>query len=341
MTAAITHRRVRVNGIDVHLAEAGNGPPVVLLHGFPELWCSWRHQLPAVAQAGYHVIAPDLRGYGLTTAPGAVEDYAMTRMVADVTGLLDLLGEDRAVLVGHDWGANIAWATTQLHPGRVRALVALSVPLMPRPPAPPTQILRQMAGDHFNWALYFQEPGTAEAEMEADVPRTLRLVFSALSGDAPGGLAERLLGRLPAGSTLLDPIPDPGRPPAWLTDGDFGTYVTAFEQTGFTGALNRYRNLDRDWADLSALGATVIDQPTLFLGGEHDTATRFLDRRPMERAVSSLRSVIIPGSGHWLQQERPQAVNDEILAFLDASGPMATPPRQIADRPVPSEERQR
>ena len=236
MTAAITHRRVRVNGIDVHLAEAGDGPPVVLLHGFPELWCSWRHQLPAVARAGYHVIAPDLRGYGLTTAPGAVEDYAMTRMVADVTGLLDLLGEDRAVLVGHDWGANIAWATTQLHPGRVRALVALSVPLMPRPPAPPTRILRQMAGDHFNWALYFQEPGTAEAEMEADVPRTLRLVFSALSGDAPGGLAARLLGRLPAGSSLLDPIPDPGRPPAWLTDGDFGTYVTAFERTGFTGS---------------------------------------------------------------------------------------------------------
>jgi pimeloyl-ACP methyl ester carboxylesterase len=318
MTAAITHRRVRVNGIDVHLAEAGDGSPVVLLHGFPELWYSWRHQLPAVAQAGYHVIAPDLRGYGLTTAPDAVGEYAMTRMVADVTGLLDLLGEDRAVLVGHDWGANIAWATTQLHPGRVRALVALSVPFVPRPPAPPTQILRQVAGDRFNWALYFQEPGTAEAEMEADVARTLRLVFSALSGDAPRGLAARLLGGLPVGSSLLDPVPDPGHPPAWLTDGDFGNYVTAFERTGFTGALNRYRNLDRDWADLSALDAAVIDQPTLFLGGEHDTATHFLDRRPMERAVSSLRSVIIPGSGHWIQQERPQVVNDEILAFLHA-----------------------
>jgi pimeloyl-ACP methyl ester carboxylesterase len=286
MTAAITHRRVRVNGIDVHLAEAGDGAPVVLLHGFPELWCSWRHQLPAVAEAGYHVIAPDLRGY--------------------------------AVLAGHDWGANIAWATAQLHPGRVRALVALSVPLVPRPPAPPTQTIRRVAGERFNWALYFQEPGKAEAEMEADVPRTLRLMFSALSGDAPAGLAARLLGGLPAGSSLLDPIPDPGRPPGWLTDDDFGNYVTAFERTGFTGALNRYRNLDRDWADLSALGATVIDQPTLFLGGEHDTATHFLDRQPMERAVSNLRSIIVPGAGHWLQQERPQAVTGEILAFLDA-----------------------
>jgi pimeloyl-ACP methyl ester carboxylesterase len=308
---------VRVNGIDVHLAEAGDGPPVVLLHGFPELWYSWRHQIPALAQAGYHVIVPDLRGYGRTTAPAAVGDYAMTRMVADVTGLLDLLGEDRAVLAGHDWGANIAWATAQLHPGRVRALVALSVPFVSRPPAPPTEIIRQMAGDRFNWVLYFQDPGTAEAELEADVARTLRLVFSALSGDAPGGLAARLLGGLPAGSSLLDPIPDPGRSPAWLTAADFGIYVTAFERSGFTGALNRYRNLDRDWADLSALGATAIGQPTLFLGGENDTATHFLDRHPMERAVRTLRSVIIPGAGHWLQQERPRAVNDEILAFLD------------------------
>ena len=316
MTAAITHRSVRVNDIDVHLAEAGDGPLVVLLHGFPELWYSWRHQLPAVAQAGYHVIAPDLRGYGLTTVPGAVEDYAMTRMVADVTGLLDLLGENRAVLIGHDWGANIAWTVAQLQPGRVRAVVALSVPFMPRPPAPPIQVMREMTGNRFSWVLYFQEPGRAEAEMEADVARTLRLMFSALSGDAPGGLAARLLGGLPAGSSLLDPIPDPGRPPAWLTDDDFRYYLTAFEKTGFTGGLNRYRNIDRDWADLSALGNAVIDRPTLFLGGEHDTATRFLDRRPMQRAVSSLRSVIIPGAGHWLQQERPQAVNDEILAFL-------------------------
>jgi pimeloyl-ACP methyl ester carboxylesterase len=156
---AVTHRTVHANGIDIHLAEAGDGPLVLLLHGFPELWYSWRRQLPALANAGYHAIAPDLRGYGRTTAPPAVEDYAMIQMTADATGVIDALGHDHAVVAGHDWGANIAGACAQLHSDRITAVAALSVPFQPRPPEPPLRMLGQMAGEHFNWALYFQEPG--------------------------------------------------------------------------------------------------------------------------------------------------------------------------------------
>jgi pimeloyl-ACP methyl ester carboxylesterase len=311
----ITHRSVRANQIDIHLAEAGQGPAVVLLHGFPELWYSWRHQLPALAAAGYHAIAPDLRGYGRTGVPPAVGDYAMVRMVADVTGILDVLGVPRAVVAGHDWGANIAWACAQLHPDRVAAVAALSVPFQPRSAEPPITLLRQWAAARFNWALYFQERA-AEAELELDAARSLRLMYYALSGDAPEDLAPRLLGGLPAGSSLLDPIPEPARLPAWLSADDLSYYASEFERTGFTGALNRYRNLDRDWADLRHLDTATIRQPTLFIGGDRDTATRFVDLKPMERAVADLRSVVIPGCGHWIQQERPDVVNDELLAFL-------------------------
>jgi pimeloyl-ACP methyl ester carboxylesterase len=314
--SAITHRSVPANGIDIHLAEAGSGPPVLLLHGFPELWYSWRHQLPALAEAGYHAIAPDLRGYGRTAAPPTAETYDMVHMAADVTGVLDALGFDHAVVAGHDWGANIAWACAQLHPDRVTAVAALSVPFQPRPPDPPLQMLRQMARGRFNWVLYFQEPGVAEAELEHDVTRTLRLIFYALSGDAPEDLAPRLLGGLPAGSRLLDPIPEPGLLPPWLTREDLGYYATEFGRTGFTGALNRYRNLDRDWASLGRSGTAAITQPALFIGGGRDTATRFVDHKPMEQAVARLRSVIIPGCGHWIQQEQPDAVTTELLTFL-------------------------
>jgi len=313
---AVTHRSVHANGIDIHLAEAGDGPAVLLLHGFPELWYSWRHQLPVLAQAGYHAIAPDLRGYGRTTAPPAAEDYAMARMAADVTGVLDAAGADHAVVAGHDWGANIAWAAAQLHPSRIAAVAALSVPFQPRPPEPPLQLLRRIAAERFNWVLYFQEPGVAEAELEHDVTRTLRLMFYALSGDAPEDLAPRLLGRLPAGASLLDPIPEPGQLPAWLTGEDLGYYAAEFGRTGFTGALNRYRNLDRDWADLAQLGTGVITQPALFIGGGRDTATRFVSQTPMEQAVARLRTVIIPGCGHWIQQERPDEVAGELTAFV-------------------------
>ncbi|MCQ8193756.1 alpha/beta fold hydrolase [Streptomyces rugosispiralis] len=314
------HRTLHANGINIHIAEAGEGPLVILLHGFPELWYSWRHQLGALAAAGFHVIAPDLRGYGQTTVLPDVKAYGMQAMVDDVVGMLDALDEPTAALVGHDWGAQIGWACAQLAPERFPALAALSVPYHRRPPAPMTQALRRWADGKFNWLLHFQAPGVAEAELQTDVERSMRLIFSALSGDAPDGLAIRLLTGLPAGSRLLDPIPEPARLPSWLAESDLSYYAEEFRRTGFTGALNRYRNVDRDWEELPALGATPIRRPVLFVTGELDTATRFMDTDAMRQYVPNLRGpVVLPGCGHWIQQERPSEVNALLVDFLSSA----------------------
>ncbi len=312
----ITHRTVRANGVQIHLAEAGEGPPVVLLHGFPELWYSWRHQLPALAEAGYHAIAPDVRGYGRSSAPADPGAYGMGDLVGDVTGLLDALGERAATLVGHDWGAQIAWAAAVLEPRRFPAIAALSVPHHARPPVPLTELLRDRPA--FNWLLHFQEPGVAEAELGADVRRSMRLIMYALSGDAPDGLGVRLLTELPRDSTLLGPIPEPGGPLPWLTEEDLSFYAAEFSRTGFTGALNRYRNVDRDWRELPDLGTSTVRQPALFAGGDQDTAVRFADLDAMRDLVPNLREpVLLPGCGHWIQQERPGDVNRLLIDFLD------------------------
>jgi pimeloyl-ACP methyl ester carboxylesterase len=318
----IAHRRVRANGIDIRLAEAGDGPPVVLLHGFPELWYSWRYQLAPLAVAGYHAIAPDLRGYGQTSAPAAVEAYRMRELVADVTGLLEALGAPTATLVGHDWGAQIVWACAQLHPEQFPAIVAMSVPYQARPPVPLTQQLRQWARGRLNWLLYFQAPGVADAELAADPRRSLRRILYALSGDAPPDLAVRLLTELPAGARLLDAIPEPDRLPPWLGEADLSYYAEQFARTGFTGALNRYRNVDRDWQELPELGVTTVAQPVLFLTGELDTATRLVSLDVMRAQVPNLwEPVVLPGCGHWVQQERPEQVNRLLIEFLQAVAP--------------------
>ena len=315
--SAITHRRVQTNGIGMHIAEAGTGPLVLLLHGFPELWYSWRHQLPVLAKAGYHAVAPDLRGYGDSDAPEAIEAYSMRNLTADVIGLLDVLGADKAVLVGHDWGAGIMWACAELFPERTRAVVALSVPYHPRPPVPTTQMLRQFSPDTFNFGLYFQQPGVAEAELEADVRRSLRLFLYALAGDAPPDLVPYLFTRKPASAGVLEGMPEPGHLPAWLTEADLDYYTQAFAKTGFHGALGPYRNMDRDWVELPEVGATGVSQPARFIGGRRDSAVIYGSFQPMESAVPNLRKeVLLPGCGHWTQQERPDDVNTELLDFL-------------------------
>jgi pimeloyl-ACP methyl ester carboxylesterase len=312
----MTHRHVRSNGITMHIAEAGEGPLVVLLHGFPELWYSWRHQLPAIASVGYHAVAPDVRGYGETDAPPAVESYSLLNMTADVAGLLDALGEEKAVVVGHDWGANIAWWCMRLFPERFAAVVALGVPYEQQPPAS-TPMLRQWAGKGFNFALYFQEPGRAERELEADPRRTLRLLFYALSGDAPADLVTTLFTAKPADAGALDGMPDPPALPPWLTEADLDVYTQAFRQSGFRGPLNQYRNLDRNWEELAPFGEVRVEQPVLFIGGELDSAVRFGNVEAMRAALPKLRKVVLlPGCGHWVQQERPAVVNAEITDFL-------------------------
>ena len=317
----VTHRTVAANGINVHVAEQGRGPLVLLLHGFPELWYSWRHQLPALAAAGFHAVAPDLRGYGRTDAPQAVESYSMRNMTADAAGILDALGVETAVVAGHDWGAPIAWHCALMYPERFSAVVALSVPYTPRASSPPLQALKRVFADRFFYILYFQEPGRAESELEADVRKSMRTILYDWSGDAPEGAA---VARKPEDARLFDDAPEPERLPPWLSEADLDYYVSEFQRTGFRGGLNRYRNMDRDWEDLPHLAGAAVQQPALFVVGERDPVLGFMRTDAMKTHVPNLRkTVVVPGCGHWTQQERPAEVNQELIEFLQ-SLPLST-----------------
>jgi pimeloyl-ACP methyl ester carboxylesterase len=316
ISAEVHHRQLGVNGIDMHVAECGHGPLIVLLHGFPETWYSWRHQLPALAAAGYRVVAPDLRGHGSTTVPTEVTDCDMSHHVDDLTGLLDALDAPDAVLIGHDWGAHTVWAAAQLRSDRVTALGVLSAPYSVRGAAPPTELLRQSADDCFNWMLHFQPPGVAEAEMDPDPKRTIRLIAYGLSGEA-GDLGRRLITELPKGARLLDSIPELDTELPWLSEDDLDVYAEAYARTGFTGSLNRYRSADLDWAKLPSLGATTVTAPTLFIGGSVDTGVQRADFAQMRTWVPALHEpVIFDGCGHWVQQERPAETTEALLSFL-------------------------
>jgi pimeloyl-ACP methyl ester carboxylesterase len=313
--ADITHRTVKTNGISMHIAEAGEGPLVLLLHGWPESWYSWRHQLPALAAAGYHAVAPDVRGYGRTDAPQAVEAYSMKQMTADYIGLLDALGVETAVIVGHDWGAPMAWTSAILYPDRYRAVAAMSVPFSPRPAAPPIDMMRQMFKDTFFYIVYFQDPGVAEAELEADPKRSMRLILYAASGDAPP--APGFAGK-PLGSGLLDGMTDPATLPSWLTEADIDYFAGEFKRAGFRGGINRYRNMNRDWEELPQLAGARVTQPALFIAGEKDgvIALNPAGIETMRQHCDHLRVVLLPGAGHWTQQERPAETNAALIEFL-------------------------
>jgi len=314
--AEITHRMVKTNGINMHIAEAGEGPLVLMVHGWPESWYSWRHQLHALADAGYHAVAPDVRGYGRTDAPEPIEAYSMKQMVADYVGLLDALGEETAVIAGHDWGAPMAWNSAILHPERYRAVIGMSVPHTGRPPAPPLQLMKQMFAETFFYIVYFQDVGVAERELEADPKRSMRLILYMASGDAPPvpGFAGK-----PKDSGLLDGIPEPEKLPPWLTEEDIDYYASEFARAGFRGGINRYRNMDRDWEELPQLADAKILQPAQFIYGERDGVIAMnpagIDR--MKEFVPNLRSIVkLPGAGHWTQQERPDEVNAAMIEFL-------------------------
>jgi pimeloyl-ACP methyl ester carboxylesterase len=309
------HRTIETNGISMHVAEQGDGPLVVLSHGFPELWYSWRHQLPALADAGYHAAAPDLRGYGCTDRPDQVEDYDIFHLTADLTGLLDAYGEDRAVFVGHDWGAIVSWQLALLAPERVRAVANLSVPFFPRPTIPMTEIFKAMAGRAFFYILYFQRPEAPERELSEDVRHSLLAMYWAWSGESPRRAFRRI--EKDAGG-YLDQFPDPPQLPSWLSEEDLGPFVRAFERTGFTGGLNYYRNFDRNWELTEHLEGAKVEQPAFFATGDRDATRRMSPAGVMEGFVPDLREeLILPGCGHWTQQERPEEVNRALIAFLD------------------------
>ena len=247
----IQHRTIQTNGIEMHIAELGSGPLVVMCHGFPESWYSWRHQLRAVANAGFHAVAPDMRGYGRTEAPAAIDQYTLLHLVGDVVGLVDAVGGEPAVIAGHDWGATVAWHAALLRPDKFRGVIGLSVPFRPRPPAPPTTLMPRNEAA-LSYQLYFQEPGVAEAEFESDSRRTLHAMLYRGSGDRPPREANATVGMVPRGGRFLAIGPEPLPLPPWLTQDDLNFYGAEFARTGFRGGLNWYRNIDRNWELLSA-----------------------------------------------------------------------------------------
>ena len=312
----VTERMVATNGIHLRVDEAGAGPLVVLAHGFPELARSWRHQVPALAAAGYHVLAPDQRGYGGSACPPAVEDYDAEHLVADLLGLLDAVGERRAVFVGHDWGAIVVWALAQRHPDRVAGVMGMSVPFLPRPSRPPVAILRHLSADRFFYIVHFQEPGLADADLGRDTATTMRRFLAGLGdGNGDGSLAD--LVSADDGRGMVERLPEPAELPSWLPPEELACYVEAFERTGFTGGLNWYRNLDRNWERSADLAGVTVDVPAAFVAGASDPVLAFSPWQGMERWLTDLRSVtIVEGAGHWVQQERPGEVNGALLGFL-------------------------
>lgn len=315
----MNQRTIETNGIRMHIIEEGEGPLVVLCHGFPELGYSWRHQLPALAEAGFHAVAPDQRGYGKTDCPESIEAYNILQLVGDIVGLVHALGEEQAVIIGHDWGAPVSWHCALLRPDIFSALILLSVPYAPRPwgGVPPTEWMKKMAGDHHFYILYFQTPGRVEKELEEDVRKSMIKMLYAASGDPPPDKRWSFL--FSKDQKFMDTSELPDHLPPWLTDKDIDRFAEAFQQTGFRGGVNWYRNIDRNWELTPFLSGAKIQQPSLFIAGELDGVI-VMNRRAFDRLEENMPKlrgkILIPGAGHWVQQERPEEVNRLLLDFL-------------------------
>ena len=317
----VEHHDVEVNGIRLHVAEEGEGPLIVLLHGFPECWYSWRHQFSPLAAAGYRVVAPDQRGCARSDRPEDPGAYTILHLAGDVVGLVRALGEEQAVLVGHDWGAPVAWTTAQLRPDVVSAVVGLSVPPNPRGRRPPLRAMRERFDGQFYWN-YFETPGTADAELARDVRETFRRVLYGGCGDNPHNNppAQPLIR---PGRGILDRIRLPARLPGWITEEDLDAFTEEFTAAGFTGGLNWYRNLDRNWELTAAWQDAPITVPALHITGDRDVVHHFPGTSRLVAALPGLHPamrepVVLPGCGHWTQQERPDEVNALLLEFLDS-----------------------
>lgn len=313
------HRYARINGIDMHYVEQGQGPLVVLCHGFPHLWFSWRHQIPVLAAAGWRVVAPDMRGMGQTEAPAAIEAYGVDRICDDLTGLLDHLGEASAIFAGLDFGAFAIYDLALRDPGRVRAVIGLENPAAPHnPDVPPLSEYAAMARQHFVHIEYFREPGPADAALDAAPREFLRKVFYALSG------AYHYLDvwKHPPGTAYLDALPEtPPLPWPWLSDLELEFFVSEYARSGFTGGLNYYRSMDLKWRQRKPYEGVQSPVPAFFIGSELDCDLEgFHGPDPialMRSQFPDLRAVeMIPGAGHLVQMEKPDEVNRCLLRFL-------------------------
>lgn len=314
MSQPIQHSQQTVNGLSYHLASCGEGPLVLFTHGFPESWYSWRHQLPAVADAGFRAVAVDMPGYGDTDKPQDPARYNQVAISDDMAALATQLGYEQFVSVGHDWGAPTAWHTALRFPERVRAVVAMSVPYGGRPPQPPTQGFAQLMGDSFFYMLYFQKPGVAERELESDIARFLRSFWWSASVEGTGGFDTR---QVPANSGLFDAMPDPKQLPSFISNEEAQYYIEQFSAHGLRGPLNYYRNLDRTWELSGAYAQQRIEQPALFLYGDHDPVPLMGgEMKRMKTTVAQLTQHCIKQCGHWTQQEQPELVNEYLINFL-------------------------
>ncbi|MBP7338408.1 alpha/beta hydrolase [Niveispirillum sp.] len=312
---------VRANGIDIAYRDEGHGPALLLCHGWPELGHSWRHQVPALVAAGYRVIVPDMRGFGDTEAPEAVEDYTILHLVGDMVGLLDALGIERCVIVGHDWGAPVAWHAALMRPDRFRAVAGLAIPWSPRGPHGSLIGMARAQGMERFYMVWFQEPGVAEADLEADPAETHRRLLVGASGAAEkAGRGWPLV--IPDGMGLVGashPVPVL---PDWLSEQDLAVYAATYRRTGYRGGLNWYRNLDRNWALTAPLTGARIQVPACFIAGAEDGVLRMPGMAKAVRAMDGMTctdfrgTTLIDGAGHWVQQEAPEAVNRALLRFL-------------------------
>jgi len=308
-------RTISANGIDIFLLEQGEGPLVVLCHGWPELSYSWRHQIPALAAAGFHVAAPDMRGFGRTSAPADINAYSIFDHVGDMVALVAALGEKRAIIVGHDWGAPVAWHAALFRPDVFSAVAGMSVPPPSRGRGRPLDTLRESGITNFYWQ-YFQTPGVAEREFERNVDVTMRtLLGRGFSDPAASLFIEDGKGFLGDVSTAR-PLPD------WLTEADLSYFAEAYRKSGFRGGLNWYRNIDRNWELTAPWQGAQIHQPSLFIAGSSDSViTGLIGAKrvtEMERVLPNLKQkLIIGGAGHWVQQESAAEVNAALIAFLN------------------------
>lgn len=307
------------NGIRLRASVTGDGPLLIMVHGWPESWYSWRHQIPPLAAAGFKVVAPDVRGYGGSDKPHPVEAYDMVELTADLVGLIDALGEEKGILVGHDWGAPICWNTAALFPDRVAAVVGLSVPHFQRGKISSIELYRRIYRGHFFYQLYFQEEGVAEAELAADVRTSLKKIYNSACGEGVGRAS--LAVRKNPDANMLDGLVDPDPFPAWLTEADLDYFEEAFTAGGWRGPLNRYRAQQRDWELLPQLSHLTIDPPSAFIAGSLDPVRRFARGRdlyedPGVHCTDFRGATIIEGKGHWIQQEAPEEVNQALLSFL-------------------------
>lgn len=310
--------KARNGDIELNVAVAGEGPLIVCVHGWPELWYSWRWQVEQFAALGYRVAAMDVRGYGGSSKPREIAAYSLRNLASDVVAVIDYFGGAPAILFGHDWGAPIVWNTTLLHPEKIRAVAGLSVPYMPRGDVSFIELAKILYKDRFFYQLYFQNEGPPEAEFESDVAAALRKVYYSASGDAPRG---GLLAEKGPDSNMLDGMPDPDPFPAWMSAADLQVYVDAFVAGGFRGPFNRYRAQNIDFADLVDLKGRKIAQPAFFVAGEKDPVRHFvggvdLYADPGAACDDFRGKVIIPGVGHWVQQEAPQATNVALESFV-------------------------